>query len=219
MSSPNPTPSSWKEHSSFWFTWNGPARWKSHCKIIVCKFCSLGVVISLFGRLQSGNYILRRLIVPAFSFYSPPQPCSVIMGATFKVESTFKLNRQTRMLTGLWKHPRLVIMLHKKVNVVILFAFQVVCVFLACLDGALKSDGWVAVLWSPGTGTSCGDGLWPTAVTYGLSAAPPAFCGMFWHRGIIPASGVGRRLLCWIWLPPDNVLLSHNPSHFFPPCL
>lgn len=75
---------------------------KSHCKIIVCKFCSLGVVIGLFGRLQSGNYILRHLIVPAFSFCSPPQPpCSVIMGATFKVESTFKLSRQTRMLTGL----------------------------------------------------------------------------------------------------------------------
>ena len=137
---------------------------------------------------------------------------SVIVADTFKAESTLKLNGQTGMLTGLWKHARLVIRLPKKSECGRPSCFPS-GVFIS--DGALTSDGWVAVLRSQVRGSHVETGrFWPPAVTCWLSEAPPASWGMFWPRRIL-CLGVGRRRMRRARRLRDQVWLSRpRPAPF-----
>lgn len=191
----------------------------------MCKFTSVGVVLRFFSFFKTPKQKLHLgyLIVPALSSYRPVMFCNPAR-PTFRVESTFGINRQTRLLTGLWKYPRLAIRLHKKSECGFFAFWVMMCVCSMCSDGAWTSAGWMAVL-GPRIAGSCGDRLWPTAVAGGLSAAHEPFGGCFDSKESCSVSGwqtvhllnLAAVFLVFVFL--NKVLLEHNAAHFFTCCL
>lgn len=146
--------------------------------------------------------------------------CSIILRTTFQVESTFGINHQTRLLTGLWKHHRLAIRLHKKVNVGSLRS-EWWCVCLVCSVGAWMSAAWAAALGNHAQQSlvkmGSGQRLW----LVGSLQSKGLLGVVLTPRNPVP-SRVGKRFICWIWVLYggglfflNKVLLEHNHEHFF----